>query len=78
MTSTRRIIERRSHYVLKKIREKHGDGTLEFVAVVCDNCGRTIQALTVEQLLPKLKGWYLDDQIGRMIDYCPSCRKRLL
>lgn len=76
--STKEIIERRSHYVLKQIRETHGDGEQLFVAVVCDNCQRTAKAPTVAQLLPKLEGWYVDDQIGRMIDYCPECAARNL
>lgn len=77
-SQARKILDRRAGYVLKQIREQHGEGTQVFVAVVCDNCQRTVQALTVDQLEPKVRDWYLDDQIGRMIDYCPSCSERLL
>jgi hypothetical protein len=76
--NTREILNRRTGYVLKQIREGHGEGSQLFVAIVCDNCQRTEKAATVEQLLPKLVDWYVDDQIGRTIDYCPECKGRLL
>lgn len=55
------------------IEDEHGPGILAFVAVVCNNCGRRVEASSVPALLPAIEGWTLGD-FGQDQDYCPECR----
>jgi hypothetical protein len=68
------ILTRRSSYALLKTGKHYGE--VVFVGVVCDNCGISVQAASVEQLAPKLSRWYVDPEIGMSRDLCPDCVRR--
>lgn len=42
------------------------------VGVVCNHCGQSVWADTVEQLVPALTLWTLAEETGGF-DYCPGC-----
>ncbi|HEX8752116.1 MAG TPA: hypothetical protein VF731_01755 [Solirubrobacterales bacterium] len=53
-----------------------GDELGEFAAVICNRCGRTLVAGSVEKLEEAVDaiGWQVGDELGDD-DLCPDCRR---
>jgi hypothetical protein len=44
-----------------------------YVAVYCNGCTKLVSAVSVEELTPKIDGWWIDPTIFAQ-DFCSECR----
>lgn len=67
-------LEARHAEIMRRIDASYGPIIAEaFVAVVCDGCGKLVQAPTLEEIAPLVEGWYFSPLHGD--DYCEECRR---